>query len=518
MAYTINKTDGTALVTVADGAINTTYSITLIGKNYAGYGEVLNENQIKLSENFANTTANAPASPLVGQTFYDTTTNQLKVYDGAQFKTTGSAVNSQTSPSSAAQGDLWYDTANGQLYVYSGSAWILVGPTSSSGGTTSGTIVSTVTDTSGVSQTYLAHTISDNVVAITAQNSFTPGTTITGFSTITAGTQISSTISGIKFTGTATDSDALGGIAAANYLRSNASDVTTGTLTIQNDASLVLGADGDVSIGMSSNDLNIQNTTTDGDINFKINDSGVTKSAIVIDGATGDVTTIANLNVTGNVTVSGTTTSVNTTNMEIVDPLLFLAKGKTDTAVDAGLIIDRGVSLNAGIIFDESADEFAVIYTTEDGTTAGNVAISSYANMRVTATSALYSDLAERYHADAVYAPGTLVSLGGEKEITVTRKSEEDAFFGVISTDPAFKMNANAGSDETHPFVALVGRVPVKVKGVVHKGQRIIVGQEDGIAETEQPTQSGDRAIVGRALEEKLYEDTDFVECVVGVK
>ena len=138
--------------------------------------------------------------------------------------------------------------------------------------------------------------------------------------------------------------------------------------------------------------------------------------------------------------------------------------------------------------------------------------------MRVTATSALYSDLAERYHADAVYAPGTLVSLGGEKEITVTKKSEEDAFFGVISTDPAFKMNANAGSDETHPFVALVGRVPVKVKGVVHKGQRIIVGQEDGIAETEQPTQSGDRAIVGRALEEKLYEDTDFVECVVGVK
>ena len=146
MAYTINKTDGTALVTVADGAINTTYSITLIGKNYAGYGEVLNENQIKLSENFANTTANAPASPLTGQTFYDTTTNQLKVYDGAQFKTTGSAVNSQTSPSAAAQGDLWYDTANGQLYVYSGSAWILVGPTSSSGGTTSGTIVSTVTD------------------------------------------------------------------------------------------------------------------------------------------------------------------------------------------------------------------------------------------------------------------------------------------------------------------------------------------------------------------------------------
>jgi hypothetical protein len=280
----------------------------------------------------------------------------------------------------------------------------------------------------------------------------------------------------------------------------------------------VLGADGDVSIGMSSNDLNIQNTTADGDINFKINDGGVTKSAIVIDGATGDVTTIANLNVTGNVTVSGTTTSVNTTNMEIVDPLLFLAKGKTDTAVDAGLIIDRGVSLNAGIIFDESEDEFAVIYTTEDGTTAGNVNISSYANMRVTATSALYSDLAERYHADAVYAPGTLVSLGGEKEITVTKKSEEDAFFGVISTDPAFKMNANAGSDETHPFVALVGRVPVKVKGVVHKGQRIIVGQEDGIAETEQPTQSGDRAIVGRALEEKLYEDTDFVECVVGVK
>mgnify|MGYP003646397775 CR=1 FL=1 len=92
MAFTINKTDGTLLTTIADGTTDTTTDITLIGKNYAGYGEVLNENQVSLLENFANTTANSPTSPLTGQLFFDTTDAQLKVYSGTAFKTVAQSI------------------------------------------------------------------------------------------------------------------------------------------------------------------------------------------------------------------------------------------------------------------------------------------------------------------------------------------------------------------------------------------------------------------------------------------
>jgi hypothetical protein len=118
MAYAINKTDGTVVATVADGTLDTTSSsLSLIGKNYAGYGEVLNENQIKILENFANTQSNAPTSPLEGQVWYNTTANQLQVYNGSSFKSVSGANVSASEPTNTAQGDLWYDSTNGQLYV-----------------------------------------------------------------------------------------------------------------------------------------------------------------------------------------------------------------------------------------------------------------------------------------------------------------------------------------------------------------------------------------------------------------
>ena len=118
MAYTINKTDGTVLTTVSDGTLDTTTNLSLFGKNYAGYGEALNENQVKLLENFANTTSNAPNKAIKGQCFYDTTLNQLQVYNGTAFKAVSGSIVSGSQPSIGAQGDLWYDSTNEQLYVY----------------------------------------------------------------------------------------------------------------------------------------------------------------------------------------------------------------------------------------------------------------------------------------------------------------------------------------------------------------------------------------------------------------
>ena len=133
MAYTINKTDGTVLTTIADGTVDSTTSLSLIGKNYAGYGEILNENQVKLLENFANTTANAPSTAIKGQLFFDTTLGSLQVYDGSVFKTVSGSLVSATQPTNGVTGDLWYDSNNKQIYAYDGSNWILVGPTATSG-------------------------------------------------------------------------------------------------------------------------------------------------------------------------------------------------------------------------------------------------------------------------------------------------------------------------------------------------------------------------------------------------
>ena len=113
MAYTINLTDGTIFATVADGTINTSSSMVLVGKNYAGYGEFLDENFIHLLESGANTTA--PGAPLTGQLWWDKSTNTMKVYNGTTFKTISAATASASTPTSNVTGDLWFDTTNQQL-------------------------------------------------------------------------------------------------------------------------------------------------------------------------------------------------------------------------------------------------------------------------------------------------------------------------------------------------------------------------------------------------------------------
>ena len=144
MAYTINLTDGAVFATVNDGTVNTSSSVTLVGKNYAGYGEFLDENFIQMLENFAKTTA--PAAPLTGQLWFNKTNNLLNVYNGTAFKTLSITTASASAPSSNVQGDLWYDTTNQQLNVYTGAAFLVVGPAYTSASGTAGAIPETVND------------------------------------------------------------------------------------------------------------------------------------------------------------------------------------------------------------------------------------------------------------------------------------------------------------------------------------------------------------------------------------
>ena len=149
MAYKINNTFGTLLVTLADGTIDVaTTDLTLIGKGYAGFGEKLNENLVKLLENFNNTSA--PANKVQGQMWYDKTNNQINVYTGSKWKPVGSTSNSATAPTSAVLGDMWFDTSNTQLYVYTGTAWTLIGPTTVAGSGVTQVVSESPEDNTGV--------------------------------------------------------------------------------------------------------------------------------------------------------------------------------------------------------------------------------------------------------------------------------------------------------------------------------------------------------------------------------
>ena len=137
------------------------------------------------------------------------------------------------------------------------------------------------------------------------------------------------------------------------------------------------------------------------------------------------------------------------------------------------------------------------------------------------ATMANYADLAERYEADKPLQSGTVVSLGGTKEITTTTNRGDMNVFGVVSSKPGLMLNAGAGDNETHPYVALSGRVPVFIQGKVKKNQRLISSSTPGVAEAidnEDLIHFNSFQIIGRALEDKTTSGIGQILAVVGVK
>ena len=549
MAYKINNTFGTLLVSLPDGTIDTTTTdLTLIGKGYAGFGERLNENLVKLLENFNNTTA--PANKITGQLWYDQTNKQLNVYTGAKFKPVGSTTNSTTAPTNAVTGDMWFDTTNAQLYVYSGTAWTLIGPTTVAG---SGVTVFTpevVQDNTGVNRSILKMVVQDAVVGIVSNLAFTPSSTETngaalisaGFSTVAQGLQLSSSVASAKFRGTATDSDSLGGVAAANYLRSNSNDVTTGTLGVQADGTaLTLGAGSDVTFTMASDNLTIAQTTADKDIIFTVNKGGSdTVTLMTLDGSTGrlELPAVGDLRVKGNLTVDGDQVINNTSTLSVEDNIIELNRNVSSNAGMpnfTGLKVNRGETSTATEqdlywVWDETfADDGTTIFGNAGGAwtafkSGGGTEMSAAtlvdirANVvHATSTSAQYADLAERYASDIPLEKGEVVILGGYEEVTKCQKELDDAVFGVVSDSPAFLMNAQAGNNESHPMIALKGRVPVKIKGKGKLGDRIVSAGngEARVADLDECTPFN---VLGRLLKTKYNIETELTDCVIGVK
>jgi hypothetical protein len=481
MAYTINLTNGSIFATVADGTINTASSMTLVGKNYAGYGEFLDENFIHLLESGANTVP--PTAPLTGQLWYDTSASLLKVYNGSAFKVLSAATAQASAPTGSVTGDLWFDTVNAQLKIYNGTGYILVGPSYTSGTGTSGAIVDTVTDTSpGVDHIIVKMYVNNTVVSIFSKDAtFTPAVAISGFATINPGLNMSTTVANAKFVGTASSADTFGGYTAGQFMRSDTNTSTTGTLSVINDTGLYVGGNQDINVYINGNDGYIYNQTENGNIYLRVNDGGIATNAVTVIGATGNVV------VNSNLTVSGTFTA-----------------GSISYTGGA----DFGVAnVSLGNLINNNANG------------VGNIGSSTkyFNTIFAKATSAQYADVAERFATDEPYAPGTIVEIGGIAEITRAIDELSENVFGVVSTQPAFTMNGAAGDDLSHPAIAMTGRVPVLCTGIVRKGDRLVCAGW-GIARAAAKEELTPFNVIGRALTDKLTDGEGTVEAIVSIK
>jgi hypothetical protein len=387
MPYTVYKTNGVKLTIVEDGKLNISTDLQLVGKNYAGYGQVVNENFIKLLENFSNGTA--PLNPLTGQIWYDSLTKRLKLYTGTKWNQYLATTISSNRPVDLTNGEFWFDSAALKLYIKNRDSFVLIGPSagtigSASGGVGTSIIIADTTVeyeaiklTIGEATPVVISPFTYNVDAtdpfISQYTKIFNGITLAGAD---ATTGISST-NGSYFWGTSSDSLRLNGVLAEDYLLRDEADIFATAIT----------------------ELN-------------------------------NITRIS----TGSPSIPG--------------------------SIEGAWTLESGSTLQS-----------------------------------------TFADLAERYAADAVYEPGTVLVIGGEKEVTVTSIFADARVAGIVSTNPAYMMNSDAGNDETHPYIALKGRVPCKVIGPVKKGDLLVTSTHPGYACVGQSVFGG--AVIGKALEDK---------------
>ncbi len=623
MTYTINTFDGNFLTNVNPGTVDSNTSLSLLGKNYSGYGQIIASNFVYLLENFAKTSA--PTTPLKGQLWYDKSENLLKVCsitgDTNSFERLQVYVGT-TAPASARDGDLFYDTDDKQLQIRSSATWVNASIPGSLGTEMAFVKVTSTTDLTSINDagtktitvlfirdpaTPAATLTADNIVAVFGQETywFLPteptgqgqqelvtavwgamgGTTtptpdengkvtrgmnintaytdatvnnasnatklggqlpayyldygnftnigsapfiaknadtlpdLNNTHTIGSSTMMFSNIYSTTFTGaltgnatTATNSTQLNSQAASYY--TNATNLASGTVP----AGRLTGS---YAIAITGNADSATNSSQVG---------GVSIGGLVQTAGNQNIAGIKTFDndvvITGDLTINGTTTTVDTTNLAVEDALVQLASGNSSaSATYIGLQAERGAT-DAYFVWEESSDRWRAT-TSADGATHVDADMQC-AILYGQATSAQYADMAERYHADETINPGTVVQLGGVNEITTANGFCSTSVFGVISTQPAYRMNSDAGTSNTHPYVTIIGRVPVKVIGKVNKGDRLINSEMPGIAQAlpqdfiKHCNDNGEQmtlhwGVIGRALEDKTNDELGSIEAYVSI-
>jgi hypothetical protein len=362
MSYTINKTDGTAITTIADGQIDQgTTDITLIGRNYSGFGEYLNENLVKILENFAS--SSQPSHPLTGQLWYDVSQGRIKVYSGTSWDSVGTAILASTRPLTVGAGAFWYNTNDNQLYFYDGSKDFLIGPYYTSAQGQSGYQIVTVQDSSKRDRTVVQSYISSTLVGIYSAVEFTPRVSIPGFTGTVIKVGFNPALSDFKWRGTSANADQLGFVDATEYARKNQATTFTEQMTVQTNqgirfgdgpqGSLQVEGAGDVVLRNVANDRKLILRYTTGNlpsnaIEVQPVDAGTDLMNLFPSNPDSLVTVGGNLTIVGNLTVEGTTTVVESSTLKVADKSVELAVpssgSPSDTLADGGGIVLKGTS------------------------------------------------------------------------------------------------------------------------------------------------------------------------------
>jgi hypothetical protein len=400
MAYNITLTNSTTIGTISNGTVNSSAtSLTLIGKNYAGYGNFLNQNFLKILENFSLGTP--PKSPQTGQLWYDSANKILKVSaDGSsnQWKPIASLTRSTTTPTLPApiEGDMWWDQAALQLKVYAGGInnWITIGPAFSTVGGTSGSVVETVLDNLGNSQIIIKLYVSGSVVGIISGNTagFIPQTTITGFPNINYGFNVHSSASFAG--GDADNATTINGLSSNQFLRSDVNDNNSGyNLTV---GSLTVG--GFFTQTENAANVELRNTKNNSDLSFYVNSANVVSKVFSITGTTKAATLSNALLVQGALTAN---TTLAVTGAATLSSTLQVTGNITPQSNGTGSV---GTNTN------RFANVFANVITVTNTVTAGNVFapthVGTHANVtNVNATTVAATNLtASSFFRTAVYA------------------------------------------------------------------------------------------------------------------
>ena len=399
MSYTLNKTDGTLLVTLVDGSIDTTSTdLTLVGRNYKGFGEFINENYIKMLENFSSSTA--PTTPIKGQLWYDTSDARLKIFNGEDWKVAGGPIVSNQTPNNLVAGDLWIDDAKNRLYFWDGTDLVLVGPSYTAGQGKTGFEADSVIDNGNVERTILKQFIGGVLVGIHSNIQFRPGNNfeIQGYPTDPDDTNVPArqlikvgfnpvdpTGSIFKYNGTAATADALIDGNGTTYdftkfVATTGNQNMTGSLFVKNSGGLAIGV-GDSkyhAVKVDGVTTVFENQQAGSDIDFRVRVGNTTNSALYIDSAnefvgffnssptasldvTGDGKISGDFEIGGNLTVTGTTLALDTTTLTVESKTVELAIASDSTQVD-----DAGAD-GGGIVLNSSAGSKDILWSNSTG-------------------------------------------------------------------------------------------------------------------------------------------------------
>lgn len=414
MAYTINRSNGLNPIVIPDGTINTSTSLTLVGKNYPNYGSILDQNFITLLENSAS--GERPQNPIIGQLWWNSSLKTLKVnFDGgtgeASWKNVGSTTSQDNAPTTNNIGDLWWNTLLDKLYAWNGTEFTLVGPIGGAGGIVSETLE--WADQAGSSDV-LSFQLGDATYAILSNSpQFQPLNQINGFSTIYPGFNLANPqfLTNAKFTGMASDSALVNSLPASVFMRTNINTLTTGTLTVNNNSGLYVGTGSNFHVSVAAPNVSVINETTNGSMQFKVNDAGGTHNALNIY-PNGNIIANFDFTVAGNISFSNTT-----------NDLLVTGTSRSINPVTGALrIVTGGVGVAGNINTGGSQNNFV------GNVTAANLNSNAVVSgVLVTATNVTGSLTTP--------AQGNITSLGTLTSLAVSGALSGNTYSGTIITN-----------------------------------------------------------------------------------